>query len=141
MKNIKPKKVIEIVCKYYGITEEKLNENRTLGSVRPRQMAICLMRKHCKINRGFDRFTEITLREVGSAFKNKVGKPLHHSTIIHAMNNIDSAKEFYKDIQYDFEDLTKLIEIEKDREEKVFIKEEIKFTESYLEMLNQKLAS
>ncbi len=82
--NVSTDAIIDITCKQYKVTlpmmQEKTRRRRIL---RPRQIACYLLRK----------YTYLTLEEMGDMFNQ------HYSTIINALNTIDSQYKLYEEVR------------------------------------------
>jgi len=76
VKMIYPKDVIDIVCDYYGITEEDIKgRNRAREISYPRQIAMYIMRE----------VTDYSLPKIGSLFGNR-----DHTTVMHACEKVST---------------------------------------------------
>ncbi|MFI5404880.1 MAG: helix-turn-helix domain-containing protein [Nitrososphaerales archaeon] len=83
-------KIIQIVCRKYGITTEQIMCKRRLQQfVRPRQIAQYFM---CKKNTG-------TLRQIGRIFD------ADHATVIHSEKKIRGLTEIYPAFRKEIEEL------------------------------------
>jgi chromosomal replication initiator protein len=85
----------EIVCKYFGITEEEIKgKSRTRNIVLARQIAMYL----CK------EYTELSLKAIGFHFGGR-----DHSTVIHAIQTISEQIEIDSAIRNDVATLMKML--------------------------------
>ena len=111
MKNIRPETIIKIVYDYYKTTEKKVGTRKLQISILPKQMAMKLVMKYCKVPRGYDTYVPITLKECGSYFPTWKRDFSDHTPVMHNIAKIEGYVEYDRQIKIDYEDLCNKIEI------------------------------